>query len=185
MRLILATLLIFVSCVVIFAQDTKENEIKSELKILGYSQISSQCGDHLLPSEGNIYPDSNGKIIQIVDGNTVIFESVAENGEKEKMTFNIAGVKNSNSAKVFLEKKLLNKSVRVMGWFFREKGKDRVAVIYAETAELDEVGCFMIKNGIARHKKFEGNDIVPDYKNYYYNEAEEKAKEEKLGIWAK
>lgn len=43
----------------------------------------------------------------------------------------------------------------------------------------------MIRNGIAKYKKFEGKNIVPDSKPYYYLKAEEKAREERLGIWAK
>lgn len=179
MKIISVILLIFLSCAILYAQDEK----KSEKNVSGSFQITGECGDHLLGRQGNFYESSDGKIIEIVDGNTVIFESVNENGDKEEITVNLAGIEDSDSAKSFLEKNLLNKNVRVMGWISKEIGENRIAVIYNKIGKLSEVNCFMITNGIAQYKKFKGNDIVPDYKNYYYAEAEEKAKEAKLGIW--
>lgn len=186
MKFVLINLLIFLSCVFSYAQDKKKSDTKRIDAVPGTVQIiADECGDHSLASESTFYESRDGKIIKIVDGNTVIFEELDENGKKEKITINLAGVEDRNSGKIFLEKNLLNKNVRVMGTISKEIGENRIAVIYAKTGELNEVNCFMIRNGIAQHKKFEGNNIVPDFKNYYYAEAEAKAKEAKLGIWVK
>lgn len=152
---------------------------------IDWNIVQDECGEFSSASESQIYETREGKIVKIIDGNTLLFESKIENGKRERFTINLAGIKASRNTKKFLKKNLLNKKFTVKGNIFRANNQNHLAIVYGKTAKLLEVNCFMLRNGIAEYEQFESNNIVPDSKTYYYKKAEDKAVNEKLGIWAK
>lgn len=178
----MATILIMCFCLAfIKAQDRIQPVLGSVLL------VKDECGEFTSASESQLYDWREGKIVKIIDGNTIVFESTIENGSEKKDRFivDLAGVKASKITRKFLKENFLNKEVSVKGNTLRENDKNYSAIVYGKTGNILEVNCFMIRKGIARSKKFKGKNLVPDSKPYYYLKAEEKAKDEKLGIWEK
>lgn len=165
MKSIVTSFFVLMFCISISAQD-------------GFPEYYKICGDP--QNESILTSKFNGKVVKIIDGDTVIIKLNDKN-----QTVNLATVDASLSetkAKKFLSKKLLGKKV----FFFVYGSQNDADEIFADIFYEDVYSASrsLITKGIARFKKAD-NYAFSTYKSCVYQRLEEIAKEEKLGIWAK
>ena len=185
MRIISTALLIFLSCVSFYAQDKKESPETTSLFTMG-----DDCGDQSYESQ--LYANREGKITKILSANQVVFEQKILDGNEEnrKFTVELVGIDSvTNQKKImqFLEKYILNQSVEVTGNLRKESDRKFKGLIFVASDEddVDWINENLLENGIAKYKPFESANLVSMVMPCRLQKAEERAKEAKLGIWAK
>lgn len=200
MKTISAIMLVFLSCVVLFAQDKKETtETKSSFDL----NFDDGCGNPMFESQ--IYGYRKGKVIKITNSNNLIVEVTNSNNvwndEHEEETddesklikpqmfeVSLVGIDSAINKKAiadFLKENLLNKQVTIVGNTKKKKGNKIQALVRFIKDEFEEVSEYLLENGIARFKGFQLTNLVPIRTHCELERAETNAKKEKLGIWAK
>ncbi len=184
MKLISATLLIFLSCANFFAQDKKETSV--DKTVIDFSTL--QENNNPACRESGNFGFRKGKITKIINGKTVLF---SVNDEYESQTYKVilAGIslsKSSSKLKKLLIEKLLNEDVVVIGDEFNDGSNILLGIIhtYKSNAGIGGVNRYILTNGLAKYIKPKKH-LVPNYMLCEYSEFEKQAKEKKIGIWAK
>lgn len=201
MRMILITLLIFLSCVSFYTQDKKESiKTKHEIDL----NFNDGCGN--LSVESQTYGYRKGKVIKITYANNLIVEVTNSNNvwddeheeeiddelkliKPQLFEVSLVGIdKNINKKAItsFLKENLLNKQVTIVGNTIKKNSKKIQALIrFTKDDEFEEVSEYLLENGIAKFKDFQLTNLVPMRTSCELARAEINAKNEKLGIWAK
>jgi endonuclease YncB( thermonuclease family) len=147
------------------------------------------CGDPNVESQ--IIPEYKGKVIKIIDGNTVIvsisYDSQNSSRRNKKIRVDLAGIDTSDNdaeAKKILSDKVLNQKVLLQG---NTKKKEFMFGIIStlDSDGIGEVNRHFLEKGIAKYKEPGYEYSSSSYVLCVYTKIEEKAKQEKLGIWAK
>ncbi|HQU86425.1 MAG TPA: thermonuclease family protein [Pyrinomonadaceae bacterium] len=170
MRTFLIAFLILFVCFAAKAQDTQTKEVSSE------DAFEYDCE----PNNGDIGYVEDGKIIKIIDEDTVAFRS--DKGLIRQV--NLIGInskKNKTEAKAFLEKNVLNVQVALI---FRSFPSEKVNVKGIIQIDKKNINQMMIEQGFALYKNSKPYQIS-SYDACVFQKSEEKAKKAKLGIWAK
>ena len=183
MRLISATLLIFLSCANFYAQDKKESSVDET--VIDFSTLQENndpdCG------ESDSFTLRKGKVIKIINGNSFVF-AVDDEFEKETYKVILAGidvVSNSSALKKLLIENLLNRKVMVIGEETKTGNKKILGIVYSlESNKLGSPNRCFLKNGLAKYIEPK-RKLVPNYILCEYRKVAKQAKEAKLGIWAK
>lgn len=183
--------MIFLSCVNFFAQDKEKSGVDFTSLMKGNGVIiNGGCGDTAYESQ--LYDNRKGKIIEILSANKVLFEqdSVDGNEEKDKFTVKLVGIdanENKTAVKNKLQEILLNQEVEIYGNLRKKKDKEFGGIVWylGDNEDIDEVNIYLLENGIAKYEPFESANLVSMVMPCRLQKSEEKAKEAKLGIWAK
>lgn len=167
------------------------------------------CGSQ--GAESQTYDYREGKVIKITSSNDLIVNvthSNARDDEREKdnneskliapQVFRVflVGIEkgfNKEDINKFLTEKILNQEVRVIGntknsWKIeKDDSRELSAVVWllSDSEDFDDISEYLLENGIAKYKPFESANLVSIVMPCRLQKAEERAKEEKLGIWAK
>lgn len=169
------------------------------------------CGNPAFESQS--YGRRKGKVIRITDSNQLIvkvtnsinvrYDKHEENGDDESkliepQTFKVflVGIDNSfNQTEVrkFLTENILNQQVRIIGntknsWKTQKDSSQKLNAavwLLGDNEDINDISEYLLENGIARFKNFQLTNLVPMRTKCELERAEEKAKREKLGIWAK
>ena len=136
-------------------------------------------------SESQLIPEYKAKVIEIIDGNTVRVKIK----EKAKRIFRVdlAAVdtdENDAQAKQILIDEVLNKDIYLSG-NTREKDFMFGVIVTQNKNGIGEVNRYFLENGIAKYKNPDYGYSTSNYVLCVYSKFEEKAREAKLGIWAK
>ena len=173
MKALFALALFLTVCFVAQAQNTPSNETSLKTG-------NSDYGCSLDRDGGNYYLISSGKIIKVIDGNTLIFkDSDGSNIRVELLSIDTES--NKKESKSFLEKNVLNLKAELFYIPGRADKKKVSAILMLGDKDINRR---MLEQGTARYKESKMYTIA------YFNDcvnrkSEEKAKNEKLGIWAK
>lgn len=167
------------------------------------------CGNPA--TESQTYDYRKGKVIKITSSNDLIVKvthSNADDDEREKdndesklitpIVFRVflVGIEkgfNKEDLNKFLTEKILNQEVQVIGntknsWKTeKDNSRELYAVVWllGEDEDIDDISEYLLENGIAKYKPFESANLVSMVMPCRLQKAEKKAKEAKLGIWAK
>ncbi len=207
MKLISIASLIFLSCASFYAQDKKET---TETKPVFDLSFNDGCGNPMVESQTYEYrtgkvikvTNSNDLIVKVTNSNNVWDDEHEEEDDESKLAepqifkaFLVGIDKNTNKKEIkkFLTEKVLNQEVRIIGntknsWK-TEKDTSRklnaVVWLLGDEEEIDDISEYLLENGIAKFKDFQLTNLVPMRTHCELERAGEKAKKEKLGIWAK
>lgn len=158
-------------------------------EVIDYSSSDfgfKECGSRLVESQTYGFTLPSVKVVKIVDANSIVVEKSLENNKKKKYSVNLIGINpNTNKSNVvkFLKENLLDQLINITGnnWksgaiiqFFNKEGKN-----------LTEVNLYLLGKGIAEYQKFDSEYIVPSRTPCVYQKAQETARNEKIGVWAK
>lgn len=161
------------------------------------------CGNPL--AESQTYRFRNGKALVITDDNKIIvkvsrggnvrsekYESVDETRRLQQpqlFTVALVGIDeavNQAGIKKFLLDNVLDRDVTVIGNTRKDGDKNLNALVKLTSGDLTgEISLLLLEQGIAKFKDFELTNLVPMRTACELLRAEEKAKTEKTGIWAK
>lgn len=153
---------------------------------------------HCNPSEeSQIFGHRPGKVIAVGEDNKLtirISPSKFYTGDEEEhdKPFNaivtLAGIDlavNSKLINSFLRRNVLNRKVTVIGNSKNARLDGITAVVRLKNEDIWGVNTYLIEHGIAKFDYYKYAYIVPMCTYYDLEEAEQKAKDAKLGIWAK
>lgn len=190
MRIVSIALMIFMSCATFYAQDEKESKTDFSALLKSGVNFDDDCGNPAVESQ--LYVNRKGKIVKIISANEVVFQQVSTESEKEKQKFTVELVgidagKYKNKSKEFLQKYVLNQEVEIIGNIPKNSSRKFGGLIWLsnDNETVNELNEYLLENGIAKYKPFESANLVPYYIPCRLQKAEERAKKEKLGIWAK
>jgi hypothetical protein len=163
------------------------------------------CGNPF--AENQTYSYRYGKVLEITSDNKIIVKVLrshnvwddeyekTDNGvgrrlKKPKLIIaSLVGIDeniNQTEIKNFLLDKVLDRQVTLVGNTKKDDGKKISALIeLTDDKEINEISEYLLKNGIAKFKEFQLTNIVPRRTACQLERAEAKAKNEKLGVWAK
>jgi len=140
-------------------------------------ELQDVCGSPT--TESMLYTVFSGEVVKIIDGDTILFKQ--SNGKKKTVDLvTVNSGSNDAAAKDFLTKNLLKKKVEVLV----SLNSDRERVWGLVRRDNQEINRQMIEQGIAAFQMPESYSFSV-YSSCVYRKMEEKAKQEKLGIWAK
>lgn len=129
---------------------------------------------------GHIDIVEKGRVIQVFDKNTVIFK----NKKGQIRTVDLLAVDSDASeteANVFLMRKALSKKADLIYSSSQIGSKNINGIIRIKKNDLNRL---MLELGIGAHKDSESYQIS-SFRDCIYTRAEDRAKVNKLGIWAK
>ncbi len=186
MKVISLILLIFLSCVVLNAQDKKI--IFDDRTVIDLSESQDEdpdCG------ESDSFTIRRGKAIKIINGNSFIF-AVDNEFEKETYKVILAGIdisSNSSELKKLLKKmlieNLLNRNIMIVGNESKSGNKKIFGIVYPiDENKIFTPNRYFLKSGLAKYIE-PPRKTVPNYTLCEYRKFAKQAKEAKLGIWAK
>ena len=94
---------------------------------------------------------------------------------------------NQSHIKNFLVENILHKEVWIQANLRKDSDKKfgGVVQLLGDNEDIDYINEYLLENGIAKFKDFDSDNLVPYYLPCRLQKAEERAKEAKLGIWAK
>lgn len=148
------------------------------------------CGNPA--EESQLYTNREGKITKILNASNVIFEQLIRDGNKEKGNFTVELIgidseTNQTAIKNFLEKYVLNQNVEITGNLRKKSDKKFKGLIFAanDDENINWINENLLESGTAKYKPFESANLVSMVTPCRLQKAEERAKEAKLGIWAK
>lgn len=163
--------LMIILCFVSVGANAQNKNSSSTLE----SELKKECGrsgegsDFLIIEEGIVnYINSDNSLIITVEDKSKIVNLTAISPETNK-----------NKINGFLTKRLLNKNVE-LNITLSDINKNQHFATIIESGK--DISRYLIENGIAKYQETEG---LLDYTSCVYQQIEKKAKEEKLGIWAK
>lgn len=207
MKHISLAFLFLASTLSFYAQDSKKS---SDTKIQIDLNYDDGCGNPFVESQ--TYEYRNGTVIEITNSNDLVVKVTNSNnvwddehvkgddGSKliEPQIFKIflVGIDtdlNKKAIKEFLTKKILNKKVRVIGntknsWKTEKDNSRKLSAVVwllSDNEDIDDISEYLLENGIAKLKDFELTNLVPMRTHCELERAEAKAREGKIGIWAK
>jgi endonuclease YncB( thermonuclease family) len=146
-------------------------------------EYAKQCGSPLVESQG--YGFRMGKVIGIKDGSTIIIET---DPGKTYSTVHLAGIDskgNEDNIIKFLSDNILGKSVNLFGNKKEESDDSLFAIVSNLEGNYFEINRLLLEKGMAGFVKPGYVHSVSDYTMCVYQQLVEKAKKEKIGIWAK
>jgi hypothetical protein len=163
------------------------------------------CGNPF--DESQTYSYRYGKVLEITSDNKIIVKVLRSNnvwddeyekndqgvGRKLKkpqiIIASLVGIDENTSQseiKSFLLEKVLDRQVTLIGNTKKDDGKKIDALVeLTDDKEIGEINKYFLENGMAKFKKFQLTNIVPGRTACRLEKAEAKAKNEKIGIWAK
>ena len=162
------------------------------------------CGNALTDSQ--VYTYRNGRAIIITDDNKIIvkvlpgidaadkeYTKAGKETKKSKpaqlFTISLVGIDetvNQSEVKRFLLDNVLDREVTVIGNARKDDDKKVDALVRITSGEeTGEVSRLLLEKGIAKFKEFQLTNLVPMRTACELKRAEEKAKTENLGLWAK
>jgi hypothetical protein len=163
------------------------------------------CGNPF--AENQTYGYRYGKVLEITSDNKIIVKVVRSNNvwddEYEKtadgvgrklikpqlIVASMVGIdENTNQSEIsrFLLDKVLDQQVTLIGNTKKDDGKKIDALIeLTEDKEIGGINTYLLGTGTAKFKAFQLTNIVPMRTACQLEKLEAKAKESKLGIWAK
>lgn len=149
-------------------------------------QYEKECGSPFNEGEVTL---RKGKIIKILDGNTVVFKQKTKNGKKEpgEFTVHLAGIDSSVNEEFlrdFLVKNVLNKKGEVVLNHPREGEKEFFGTIWW-AGGFGDLNRYLLQNGFADFLQPGRTPVGSYYTVCSYKQLALKAKKEKIGIWAK
>jgi len=182
MKLLVVTILLFWLCICASSQDEKIPRLKKAVPLEKLSldgPFPKECGNGF--DESQIYDFRNGKILKILNENTVMFLQTSHNNIdiKRRFKLRLAGIKKGNkkTVKDFLKKVILGEEVSVWGNLRKASDKKYSGIIIG----LNE---YLLRSGMSRFEESNGNARVPRHKLCIFEQYARKAKRQKLGIWA-
>lgn len=164
-----------------FMMATAQNSVAEQVLSRDYT---AECNKLL--SDGKVYDYREGKIAEIADGNKLLFQQRELNGEEKRATyfFQLAGIdpkQNASALTKFLTDKVVGQNVTIAGNVKNDSDTSLYGNVWV--AGVGDVNWHLLKNGIA-------DFLEPEYKSIsayalcVYRQSAEKAKSERLGIWA-
>lgn len=175
MRIISAILLVFVSCAVLFAQDTNVAENDSS----ALTETISPCGDT------NEYQTVEGIVKSFSDKNDLLYVEVEV--ENQRFEVKLAGIKDfapSRKEMDILAFYLLDRKVKITGnKVDGDKDFTGIITVYG-LKELLNINEYILENGIGKYQIPEPNR-VPNSITCRFSELEARAKAKKIGVWVK
>lgn len=121
-----------------------------------------------------------GKVIKIIDGNTVVF--LSEKGRKKTVDLLSVDVSsNHKAAREFLEKTLLNVETELVASPAQFEKSNVNGLFELGGSTVSEM---MLERGLGRYKASKSYQIS-NYNDCVAKNAGQKAKREKLGVWSK
>jgi hypothetical protein len=179
------------------AQKSKE-PAKNQINLIN----DDGCGNPL--AEGDVYSFRNGKAIVVTDDNKIIVkinrtgsvkgkkyenpDEVKRMQQPQLLTVALVGLDdgvNQSEIRKFLLDNVLERDVTVIGNTRNDGDKSLDALVKITSGETrGEVSQLLLEKGIAKYKEFQLTNLVPTRTACELRRAEEKAKAEKLGIWA-
>lgn len=165
--------------------------------------VDDGCGNPL--AETQAYSFRNGKVIVVTDDNKLIVKVVRgdskvrsqkyENPDEVKrlqqpqlFTVSLVGLDesvNQPEIRKFLLDNVLDRDVTVIGNARNDGDKSLDALVKITNGDTrGEVSQHLLEKGIAKFKEFQLTNLVPVRTACELRRAEEKAKTEKIGIWA-
>lgn len=163
------------------------------------------CGNPF--TESQTYSYRYGKVLEITSDNKIIVKVVRSNnvwddeyektaegvGRKLKkpqiIIASLVGIDETvNQSEIgrFLLDKVLDQQVTLVGNTKKDDAKKIDALVeLTDNEEIDEINTYLLETGMAKFKAFQLTNIVPLRTGCQLEKVEAKAKESKLGIWAK
>ncbi len=121
-----------------------------------------------------------GKVVKIIDNDTVVF--ITDSGKKIYVSLIAVDSSNNKSdAKRFLKSNTLNFDAEIIFSSGQSRKRKILATLRANGKDINKL---MLEKGIAQFKESDSYQISYYFDCVYYK-VSEKAKEAKLGIWAK
>jgi endonuclease YncB( thermonuclease family) len=167
MKIILLVLFSFLFFFNVNAQETYRFEFEKE------------CGDPT--TESQIYPEWSAKVLKINEDNTIKVKT----DKGKKITITLAGIdlaQNKDELNKILTDKLLSKKILYSGNSEKKKPNKIEAIIEIDSFDINR---FLIEKGFSKYKNTNYYYSVSTYQLCVYQQLEERAKQAKLGIWAK
>lgn len=178
-------MLILLTCEISCSQKTL-SIIKSSPDSAG----NDGCGDPAV--ESTAYAYRNGLVTEIISANEIVFEQDEAWGSEAntKFTVTLIGIDpdyNENEIKDFLTNFVLNKRIEILANLRKKTDKifNGEITLLIKNAEYRRVNEYLLERGIAKFKDFKADYLVPYITPCLLRKAEERAKNAKLGIWAK
>jgi micrococcal nuclease len=142
------------------------------------------CGDPY--KESMTWTSIGGKVVKVLDGDTVIIATP----DKNQVKVHLVGIgapedsKLRSDSRLFLEKMALNTNVDVVvnpSYSYKEPKPNEVTGI-VHVNDVKDANLAMIESGMARYKAPNPYEMS-GYIACRYKKAEDKAREEKRGLW--
>jgi len=141
------------------------------------SEFQDVCGE--LGKDSDFAFVLGGKVTKIIDSNTIFVKVEGKRRIVDLVAVNVNS--NKTEAVKFLSDKILNQEVEILVSPSDFEDKKVFAVVHFKGKDINRS---MIENAIARYEKPRPYKILR-HTNCVYQHLEGKAKEAKLGIWAK
>lgn len=159
------------------------------------------CGDPTMESSG--WAPVRGKVIKVIDGNTVIILRKDEkiiDGDRmvliptdQELLVHLVAVDTPDITRPFgvdarrlLERLVGGQEVVVWVspsvWSPRRRPKQVTGVVYLPTTKMEDANLAMIRSGMARHKESEPY-TMSNYTECLYRLAEDEARAARRGLW--
>jgi hypothetical protein len=181
MRIVPVILLILLSCAVFYAQvpETVKNSEQKPYSVL------DENGCVRPEAESQTYGFRKGKIVKILSANKMVFDQGGR-----RYTVKLPGIdsdENKDEVKKYLRENALNREVIITANLRGNSDREFTGVVYLSENEknIDELSEHLLENGIAKYRDFKTGYLVPTYMPCRLKNAEKRAKEKKLGVWAK
>ena len=159
------------------------------------------CGDPTM--ESDMWAPVRGKVIKVIDGNTVIIlrkdEKIIDGNRlvwiptDQELLVHLVAVDTPDITRPFgvdarrlLERLVGGQEVEVWVspsvWSPRRHPKQVTGVVYLATPKMEDANLAMIRSGIARHKESEPY-AMSNYTECLYRLAEDEARAARRGLW--
>ena len=150
-------------------------------------EYQEECGNPL--SSSFAYRGTRkGKVTKVVNGNTIIFKQSEGFNKQDKGTFTVylAGIDstlNEENLKKFLIENVLNKKISIYGNVENDSDNHLFGILWG--AGFADINQYILQNGLADYSRPDYIHSVSSHTLCIYRQEVKKAKEAKLGIWAK
>lgn len=189
-----------------FRKSAEEAQKSKELLPGGLKMtFNDGCGNPF--AESQTYSYRYGKVLEITSDNKIIVKVLRSNnvwddeyektadgvGRKLKkpqiIVASLVGIDetvNQSEIGKFLLDKVMDQQVTLIGNTKKDDGKKIDALVeLTDDKEIGEINAYLLETGMAKFKAFQLTNIVPTRTACQLEKSEAKAKNEKLGIWAK
>lgn len=189
MKIALCSILSILCSLTGLSQESKQGNTEERKFTISFA-YEKECGSPF--GESQIYTHRTGHIIRINNEKSVTFLQDTADGNPAKKEFVVllAGVNargNKKNVRALLTKYLLNQDVEISGNVRRSsdnKFEGRIFLMNESLPEIDWIAEYLIENGLAKYSEPSYSYGVSDYSLCVCRQLQEKAKREKLGIWA-
>jgi endonuclease YncB( thermonuclease family) len=139
-----------------------------------------EFGCRLDGDSGHISFVGRGKIVKVIDNDTVVF--ITDIGKKKYVSLIAVDSKgNKSKAKTFLKNNVLGREADLIFSSSQMRKRKISGILEVDGKDINRL---MLEKGIAEYEESDSYQISY-YSDCVYYKVFEKAKEEKLGIWAK